>query len=484
VSTPTLSPRRRRGKNQDDYKLVRKRVSSLKPSPENTQIYRPADPRIGNLAESIKRNGCDPLTITRDDFIVSGHRRHAALLRNGQVWVRCRVLPHARNHWTLDEYLKLLRDHNEQRDKTPAEQMRESLIDIDPEQAYQRLRQQRDKSINAAEHNGVVSLNIEGRKVRYKISKDKAEHVRLIKLIVEDRRQYWPLSSRGVHYPLLNYEFVRGYYWPRRGEPDYGTKRVLKYANDEGSYNATCDLIMRLRLNGQLPWEAFDDPTRPFKEFRAFGDARQFVKQEVNNMFAGYWRNLLQSQPNYITVLVEKNTIYHMALQITEKYQIPTLSARGFNSIDSWHDLSERFQDSGKEGLIVIVLSDFDPEGEQIPQSGGRTLRDDFGIENFKIIKAGVKREQIQKYNLPRQNFAKESSSNHDWFVERNNGDDSVFECEALEPKVMLADLDNVIRGVIDIDLFNAEVARERDEAAYLESARRAAREALKGIAD
>jgi hypothetical protein len=89
----------------------------------------------------------------------------------------------------------------------------------------------------------------------------------------------------------------------------------------------------------------------------------------------------LQSQPNRIEVVCEKNTIYHMVLKVTEKYQIPTSSGRGFNSIDPWHDLYERYVDSGKDKLIVIVLSDFDPEGEMIPQAGGRTLRDDFGVD-------------------------------------------------------------------------------------------------------
>ena len=68
------------------YRLVRKRVSSLKPSPENTQLYRDPldDPDISKLAASIKRNGCEPLTVTKDNFIVSGHRRHAALEEIGQ----------------------------------------------------------------------------------------------------------------------------------------------------------------------------------------------------------------------------------------------------------------------------------------------------------------------------------------------------------------------------------------------------------------
>jgi hypothetical protein len=474
------------GSKDSGYRLVRKRVSSLKPSPENRQLYRSVDedPDIGTLAESIKRNGCEPLIVTADNFIVSGHRRHAALQRIGQAFVACRVLELRRDSVGTDEYLALLRDHNHQRSKSVAEQVREELLDINPEEAHRRLRVLRDKSVNAAECNGVELLNIEGSKKRYGISEDKAEHVKYIKQIVSDRRAYWPLSVRGVHYPLLNYEFIRGYYWPRRGEPDFGTKRALPYKNDDGSYNATSDLITRLRLNGTIPWEAFDDFTRPLKEFRAFRDVRQFLRQEVKNLLGGYWRDLLQTQPNHIEVVCEKNTIYHMVLRVTGKYQIPTSSGRGFNSIDPWHDLQQRYVASGKKRLIVIVLSDYDPEGEMIPQVGGRTLRDDFGVEDFSIIKAGVTREQINKYRLPPQNFAKETSSNYEWFINRNGGEKAVYELEALDPEDMLRDLGEVVQSVIDLDLFNREAAREQEEAAYLEAARMRATAALKELVE
>jgi hypothetical protein len=469
-------------------RIVRKRVSSLKPSPENTQLYRPVDddPDITKLADSIEKNGCDPLKVTLDDYIVSGHRRHAALLLIGQVFVRCLVIPRRRDSMTTDEYVLLLREHNHQRHKTIAEQVREELVDMDPEVAYRNLRKLRDKSVNAPEHNGVQALEIEGNKKRYNISDDKADHVKFILEIVEGRREYWPLSVRGVHYPLLNYDFIRGYYWPKRKEPDHGTKRELRYRNDDNSYQATSDLLTRLRLSGTIPWEAFDDGTRPLQEFKAFTDVREFVQSEVENLFGGYWRDLLQSQPNHIEVVCEKNTIYHMVLKVTRKYQIPTSSGRGFNSIDPWHDLYERFMASGKERLIVIILSDFDPEGEMIPQVGGRTLIDDFSLfgEDVSIIKAGVTREQIERYRLPSQNFAKETSSNRDWFVDRNGGDDAVYELEALEPQDMLSDLDNVIRSVIDIDLFNREVQAERSESTYLEAARTRAAEALRGLGD
>ena len=178
---------------------------------------------------------------------------------------------------------------------------------------------------------------------------------------------------------------------------------------------------------------------------------------------------------------MEADTVYHMVLQVAEKYQIPTSSGRGFNSIDPYNDLHVRYRTSKKKKLIVIVLSDFDPEGEQIVQVAGRTLRDDFYINDVEIIKAGVTAEQIHRHNLPPNTDAKETSSNYDWFVDRTGGE-AVYELEALNPSDMLADLEKVVQGVLDMDLFNREAEIEKQEAIYLEAVHRAAVEALKGV--
>jgi hypothetical protein len=461
-------------------------VASLKPSPENEHIYRPVDDDadIDKLAAAVAKNGCAPLVVTLDNFIVSGHRRRQALIQLDQEFVRCEVLPRRRDSYTTDEYIQLLREHNQQRNKTVAEQVREEMIDIDAEGAYQRLVDRRERTVHAADHNGVEILDIEGVKKRHNISADKAEHVKYVLQIVEERRRYWPLSVRGVHYPLLNYDFVRGFYWPKCHEPGHGTKQERRYLNDARSYEATSDLITRLRLTGRVPWEAFDDFTRPLTEFPAFKDAKEFARHEMENLFRGYWRRLQQSQPNHVEVVCEKNTIYHMVLTVTKKYQIPTSSGRGFNSIDPWHDLYQRYRESGKDRLIVIILSDFDPEGEMIPHVGGRTLRDDFRVPARKldIIKAGVTRKQIDRYNLPEQNFVNEDSSNRDWFVRNNCGDTSVYELEALDPPDMLADLDETIRSVIDVELYNREVMAVRQEAPYLEALAKTVQELIKGV--
>jgi hypothetical protein len=459
-------------KQDAEHRLVRKRVATLKPSPENTQIYRPPgeDPGIDKLAESIAKNKCDPIRITRDCYIIGGHRRREAMLRLGKKWVWCIVLPFRRDDIPTDEYIALLRDHNHQREKTSAEQVREELIDINRDDSYRSLKRQRDKSINAVEHNGLETLKIEGVKKRHGISAALADHVKYIqKVVFEDYKDFWPLAIRNVYYCLLNYTFLRN------------IRLKLAFTNDKASYTATAKLITRLRLKGEIPWEAFDDFTRPFKEFRAFGDVREYIRHEQTHFLTGYWRDLLQTQPNHIEVVCEKNTVYHMVLRVTEKYHINTSSGRGFNSIDPWHDLYERYMGSGKRRLIVVVLSDYDPEGEMITHTAGRTLRDDFGVpeEDLRIIKAGVTREQIQRYNLPPQNFAKDKSPNFRWFLKKNGGDNTIYELEALAPAVMLDELDKIIHGVIDVDLFNREVEREREDSASIEAVRRTAFERL-----
>jgi hypothetical protein len=213
-----------------------------------------------------------------------------------------------------------------------------------------------------------------------------------------------------------------GFCWPHGNKPDHGTRQVLWYKNDKQSFNATSNLTTRLRLAGVIPWEAMDDFTRPLTEFHPFRNVQEFLRQEHDNALEGYWRDLLQTQPNHVEVLCEKNTIYHMVLSVTKEYQIPTSSGRGFNSIDPWHDLCVRYKASGKKRLILIVLSDYDPEGQMILQVAGRTLRDDFRLVqgvDFKIVPAGVTRRQVAAYNLPSQNFAKEKSSNLKWFLDR-----------------------------------------------------------------
>ena len=70
-------------------------IDSIRPSPENGQLYRPVvadDPEIVKLAESIRSDGIrEPLVLSADGWLLSGHRRHAAARLAGLAEVPCRI---------------------------------------------------------------------------------------------------------------------------------------------------------------------------------------------------------------------------------------------------------------------------------------------------------------------------------------------------------------------------------------------------------
>src|ERR1700730_9780887 len=75
-------------------------LDSIKPAPENKDVYRPIafdDPEIRELAKSIKKRGIlEPPLISRDGFIISGHRRYIAALLAGLEEIPVKIHPISR----------------------------------------------------------------------------------------------------------------------------------------------------------------------------------------------------------------------------------------------------------------------------------------------------------------------------------------------------------------------------------------------------
>src|SRR4051794_17948952 len=155
-------------RNRAPAKVSHGRLSTLKRSPENDKLYKPVDPKdpeIIALAESIRRNGVrEPLVITKDKFIVSGHRRHVAAAVAGLKTVPM-IEVDVRRRDDLDAFVRLLREHNRQRDKTAAEKLREEIVSVSPADAYSNLQQYR----RAKAALNVVPLDLGDIKVRKNI---------------------------------------------------------------------------------------------------------------------------------------------------------------------------------------------------------------------------------------------------------------------------------------------------------------------------
>lgn len=440
-------------------------LTEIVPSPENDEIYRPVDPgdkEILALAESIREFGVKvPLVITEDNYILSGHRRHAAARLAGLTSVPCQHEPIRRTD-DHDGFVRLLREYNRQREKTFDERLREELVSTNRDDAYAALLSQRREKSKVS----VPALEIVGYQTRCRISDAKTPFLDAVRTILDTNRDYWPLSDRQVHYYLLN-------------EPPliHAKKPESTYQNNLKSYKALTDLLTRARLEQRIAWEAIADPTRSVSDWRVFPSATSFIRGELDGFLVGYYRDLMQSQPNHVEIVAEKLTVKSIIRPIAGEFTIPLTIGRGYCSIEPRYKMAQRYRKSGKEKLIVLILSDFDCDGEEIAQSFARSMRDDFGVVDIHPVKVGLTFDQVQRFNLPTGLMAKKSSANYAKFVRQYGA--TCWELEALPPATLQTLLDEVIRSVIDIDAYNREVDAERRDAADLSAMRKTAQKTL-----
>jgi hypothetical protein len=289
--------------------------------------------------------------------------------------------------------------------------------------------------------------------------------------VIRERRNFWPLSDRQIHYALLNDPPLRN-----------TKRRDSHYANDRRSYQDLCDLLTRARLEGQIAWEAISDDTRPTTRWRVFANAQDFIREERDGLFDSYNRDLQRTQPNHIEIVAEKLTVQSVVRRVASKYCLPVTIGRGYCSIMPRYEMAQRFEWSGKGRLILLLLSDFDPDGEAIAESLARSMRDDFGIDDLVPIKVALTADQVDELGLQPQMEAKRTSSQYKKFVDRHGTD--VFELEAVSPEELQQLLTDAIEDVLDRDAFDAETAAEREEAAFLDGARQRACAALAGMED
>jgi hypothetical protein len=322
-------------------------LDEIRPSPENDQLYRPVDendPEIVKLAGSIGLHGIqEPLLITEDHWIISGHRRYAAAKLAGLETLPCRVA-NIYKYGDHDRFMQLLRECNRQREKSLDEKLREEVISCTPEEAYQSVMEFRTKKAQVE----VSQIVVAGQKSRWKISAAKMPLLKAVQHVIEEREDYWPLSVRQIHYALLN-------------DPPliHAGKSDSVYRNVQKCYKALDDLLVRARLEGHIPFEVISDETRPVIEFNCHRDCQSFIRRELDIFLKGYWRDLMQSQPNHVEILAEKNTIAPILKPIAEEYCIPMTTGRGYCSIPPRFEIAKRFRASGKDKLVLLMVTDF-----------------------------------------------------------------------------------------------------------------------------
>lgn len=419
------------------------------------------------MAEAFRRdiNLMDPIVYTLDFVIISGHTRWLACKRAGIQKVPARQYPIR----SVDSrFPELLVAFNNQRVKTADELFREALVTINPDEAVNELHQFRHERVKVATARAKV-MEFGMARRRWGISDPKRPFLNAIVAALEELRDFWPVSNRQIHYRLLNRVVLR-----------HSRKPESKYVNNLQSYKDLNDVLTRARLSGLIPFHAISDETRPHSSWTCYSNPKSFIDEHVENLLTGYNRDLLVSQPYYIELVVEKLTVVNVVERIAIDYCVPMTVGRGYASLDARYKLAERFRKSGKDRLALVIVSDFDPEGEDLAALLPRSLTDEFNVKDVFPVKAALTSKQVTDLRLPPKLTAKSTSSRRNAFVAQHG--ENIFELEAVEPRRLQQLVRNGIESVLDIELFKREQENERRDAAELAAIRRQIQTGIAGV--
>jgi hypothetical protein len=355
-------------------------------------------------------------------------------------------------------FVKLHVECNSQRIKGADVLLAESLIKVDPVAAHETIVAEREaKEVRRSNDCTLSVIATHGNKRRCDFSPAKRPLLDAILRIVEEQREFWPLSVRQIHYRLLG----------ENASLIHASKRDSHYRNDRDSYRAAVDVAARARIQGFLPWQAIADETRPVDSNQAFHDLGDFFREETANFLTGYWRDLLQSQPHHVEIVAEKLTVRSILARVAREHTMPMTISRGMCSLPAKREIYERYVCSQKEKLILLCLSDLDPAGDTIAADLPESFEQDFGLDNVEAFKVALTTEQVEQYGLAPSMAAKTSSPTYPTYVERCGITDA-YELEAMEPANLAMELTLAIEEVIDVKLFDQELGAEQADAAKL----------------
>lgn len=446
-------------------------LDDIQPSPENDDIYGEVgyDEQMNSLICSIERRGIEePIIVSADGFIISGHRRYFAACHLELQKVPIRRKDFARKDH-LSTWHKTLAEYNPQRIKSVGSLLKEALLSRGNGDSRELLHRFEEKAIQT----DVAFYEVSGTKLLKEISEKRQQFLEAVVEVVNSLHKFWPLTIRQIHYNLLNNPPLT--LTPKKSK--YSTEHY-RYKNDKSSYDKLVDLLTPARYAGAIPMIAIDDPTRPKLTFSAYRSLDVFLRNEVNSFLCGYHVSKQKDQPRHIEVLGEKGTLLQILKPVCQKYYVPLSLGRGYSSIPVFREISDRFRSSGRKRMTLIVVSDYDPEGLQLAEDAIRTLRDLWNIP-VDYHRVAVVREQIEEFNLASDfNPAKETSSRLNFFIEKTGGTET-WELEALPPQYIRDQVSAAIESNMNMEIFQKVCQQEEHDAERLSQIRRQLLETL-----
>lgn len=447
--------------NQDQViKTLDIPLTELRIADFNSEIYQDrSEKELRTLANTIKREGLvNALNVSEDLVIFDGNTRYLALSKYGnRKTVRCNVFLGLQSD--SDRFKRLLVSANLQRVKTTNETLRECAINSDGVLNFHSF---------TNEKQGIDGMESVPGKInkRRKLNHDyDGEIIQAITTVLNKLRPHWPITLRYVHYQIVM--------MPKPPVISKSkTEGVRTYENKKEDYDKLSVILAKMRIEGLFPMDAIRDDQRKVTDYRAWQSKEAYIKDQIDGLFQYYDRDLLQSQPEFIVLICEKETVSQILRPLNYQYNVPIYYTKGVSSLTFRHKLLQHWQSKGKRNIKLLFLTDFDPAGYRIQDSFIGSIKQEFPdiIKGYKVEgkRIGITLEQTVKYNIVTTMDAKKTDRQHKDFVERT-GQTKAYELEALEPDILRHIVEDAIKSTLDMEAFNLEKSKYHQERRQLE---------------
>lgn len=310
---------------------------------------------------------------------------------------------------------------------------------------------------------------------------DKLTIIEQANTLIEDyRSQGYVLTLRQLYY-----QFVAKDLFPESWiDPSTGSK------NSQKNYKRLGDIIADGRMAGLIDWTAIEDRTRALASVSHWDSPSDILGAVASQFAVDKWDN----QPARIEIWVEKDALEGIATQAAHSMDVAAFSCRGYGSLSSLWEASQRLKKYVKAGQrpVILHLGDHDPSGidmtRDIDDRLNEFLTTDWlyevmkvktatmkeiwdsierrcGARNIEVRRIALTREQVDEYQPP-PNPAKQTDSRYVKYA-AEHGDES-WELDALEPSVLDTLITETIKEYRDYSLFKSREAEEQQHQADL----------------
>jgi hypothetical protein len=223
--------------------------------------------------------------------------------------------------------------------------------------------------------------------------------------------------------------------------------------NNINEYRRIVRILKKGRLAGLIPFNSIVDDTREAEKTPSWHSMEEILLAASRQYRSDRWRD----QRYYVDVWLEKRALRRIFYPITNFHDVYLCLGGGYQSWSEIWQTRMRYIDNIDKEWIILYFGDLDPSGKDI----SRDIRKRFktlGLD-AKIIEVALIKEDIEKYNLPR-NPTKKKDSRTPWYIKKF-GINYAVELDALPPAILREKITSAIKEYCDFNILTRHIVED-----------------------